>query len=755
MKNAKTAVIACLSAFCTILAAAQDKPHGLLTDLLEHTDKTWGGGIEISGAPQNGQNVQYAEIASAHPSFSWIVPRDGTPAMQTAYRIILSDNREDAENGKGNIWDSETVNSKESVSVIYAGEALKPNTEYFWRVKTITDAGGESGWSDIKAFRTADRLEEYKTAHYPIVKTRESPAEIKKIGAETFFIDFGKASFGQLVITLDSEKDGAHAAVHLGEKAKDGRLDRKPGGSIRYQRHELELKKGRHTYRIEIPKDKRNTGANAVLMPDYIGEVLPFRYCEIENYAGNLAAEDIARESAHYPFDNSAAQFKCSNETLNQVWDMCKYSIKATSFAGIYVDGDRERIPYEADALINQLCHYGVDREYSMARRSHEYLLERPTWPTEWILQSLIIAWNDYMHTGDSRSLKANYKILKARTLMALREKNGLISTKTGLQTPEFSASIRFNGKIKDIVDWPHKGILGLDKNEGGETDGFVFEDYNSVVNAFHYEALKIMGQTAKTLGLEKDAAFYLREAKSFRRRFNNAFFDKENGRYADGAATRHASLHANMFPLAFGMADRKNVKSVAAFIKSRGMACSVYGAQFLMDALYDAGEAEYALSMLTKTDDRGWYNMIRAGSTITFEAWDGKYKPNQDWNHAWGAVPANIIPRKLMGVEPLEPGFSLVRIRPQTASLEWAKAVLPTIRGQIRMKIENKKGIYSMRVSIPPNMEADVYLPLPEGGGRLSVNGNHAKTLPSDGGPFAYAGRLPPGEHRLEMTAK
>lgn len=112
MKNAKTAVIACLSAFCTILAAAQDKPHSLLTDLLEHTDKTWGGGIEISGAAQGVTNVQYAEIASAHPSFSWIVPGDGTPAMQTAYRIILSDNREDAENGKGNIWDSGTVNSE-------------------------------------------------------------------------------------------------------------------------------------------------------------------------------------------------------------------------------------------------------------------------------------------------------------------------------------------------------------------------------------------------------------------------------------------------------------------------------------------------------------------------------------------------------------------------------------------------------------------------------------------------------------------
>ena len=49
------------------------------------------------------------------------------------------------------------------------------------------------------------------------------------------------------------------------------------------------------------------------------------------------------------------------------------------------VDGDRERIPYEADAYLNQLAHYGVDREFALARYSHEYLLANPTWPTEWL----------------------------------------------------------------------------------------------------------------------------------------------------------------------------------------------------------------------------------------------------------------------------------------------------------------------------------------------------------------------------------
>lgn len=161
-----------------------------------------------------------------------------------------------------------------------------------------------------------------------------------------------------------------------------------------------------------------------------------------------------------------------------------------------------------------------------MARRSHEYLLEYPTWPTEWILQAVLIAWNDYMYTGDSRSLKANYAILKARTLMRLRENNGLISTTTGLLTPEFLSSIRFKGQVRDIVDWPHTGILGLNKLEGGETDGFVFTDYNAVTNAYHYEALKLMGGIAGALNLQEDMSFYNKEAALFLSRFNKTFFN-------------------------------------------------------------------------------------------------------------------------------------------------------------------------------------------------------------------------------------
>ncbi|MDR2146954.1 MAG: family 78 glycoside hydrolase catalytic domain [Tannerella sp.] len=711
------------------------KPYGLMTDLLEHTDKTWKNGfitnIPVWQTDSTREQLQYAEIRSQYPSFSWIVQGEGLDIQQTAYHIIVSDSYGKADSLNGNVWDSGEIPDNQSTAVNYTGKPLEADQLYFWRVKSMTNLSPKGEWSDTKAFRTAKILKEYAAAYYPPEKTSETPVALQHKGENLTYVDFGKAAFGQLLITLSSEKKHDTVTIHLGETVRDGRIDRNPTGTIRYKKYTIPLLQGVHTYRIINEPDKRNTGPAAVLMPDYIGEVLPFRYCEIEGYDKPFTKSDIIRESVSYPFDYQASEFSCSNDTLNQIWELCKYSIRATSFAGIYVDGDRERIPYEADALINQLCHYSVDREYSMARRTSEYLLAHPTWPSEWILQAVMIARYDYLYTGDSRSLRANYDILKARTLLALREKNGLISTRTGLQTDDFKQSIHYKGDIRDIVDWPQAGGFGAK----GESDGFVFTDYNAVVNAYHYESLKLMAQIAKDLNINNEAVYFQNETEHFYKLYNKMFFNRRLGCYTDGVGETHASLHGNMFALAFGLVPDNHRESVLKFIHSRGMACSVYGSQFLLDALYEANDAEYALKMLTKTDDRGWYNMIREGSTITLEAWDNKYKPNQDWNHAWGAAPANIIPRKLVGVEPLTPGFGVVRIRPQIAGLEWVKAKIPTVKGEIHVDIQNKAGVFSMRISIPANMEAEVYLPQEKG--------------------FVYQGRVGSGRHEFAVRAE
>ncbi len=711
-------LIGCFLFFSAFLWAAE-APTGLMTDLLEHTDRVYHDGYptnlalsEMSGAIES---LQYPAILSRRPAFSWIVNDSGNNILQTAYEIEVAGSRTAFEkNGSADLWRSGKVVDARSSSVLYRGKPLKESTVYFWRVRTWNN-GEISPWSQIKSFKTGSELADYGISRYPTVKKTELPVTVKKIAPELTFFDFGKAAFGQIRVRLTALREGEMAIVRLGERVKEGRVDRKPAGSTRFAEYKIDLLPGTENYFIKTRIDKRNSSGAAFLMPGYIGEVMPFRYAEIEvSNSDSVKDLQIEREAAYYPFNENASLFHCDNEILNQVWDLCRYSIKATGFMGVFIDGDRERIPYEGDAVLNQLSCYCVDREYSIARFTQDYLITHPTWPTEWILQSVQMAWYDYLYTGDSRNIARLYNELKAKSLLSLAEENGLISTRKGKVSENVLTSIHFGPgpKLRDIVDWPHKGLAGNDNAESGETDGFVFCDYNVVVNSYHYFALRSLLKFAEVLGKKEDVEFYKKRMDLLRVSFQEIFLDRKRGIYRDGETTEHASLHGNMFPLAFGLVPKEYIGSVAKFVKSRGMKCSVYGAQFLLDAVYEGGDGVYGLERMTAKDLRGWYNMIRVGSTISLEAWDDRYKPNQDWNHAWGAAPANVIPRKLVGVEPILPAFEKVRIRPQTAGLKQVRSVIPTIRGPIALNFDRKKNESRIELTIPANVVAELRLP-------------------------------------------
>jgi hypothetical protein len=731
-------------------------PSQLTTDLLEHTDKVW-----INGYPSNAllaqidkltDLYQVPEIGSKQPVLGWVVNDTRTNVLQTAYQVLVASNLKLLTKDSADVWNSGQVMSDNSVSVKYAGKELAPEHIYFWKVRTWNN-GAESPFSAIKVFKTSKVLTEHNTSRYPLQKDDELPVDLKQIVSGSWFADFGKAAFGRIRITLFSDKADT-LKINLGEALKDGRLDKNPGGTIRYRSMVLPVNPGLHTYIVTVAPDKRNTGPAAIKMPEYIGEVMPFRYCEIEGSDSDIQKANIVRETVHYPFNETAATFASSNKVLNDVWELCKYTIKATSFTGVYVDGDRERIPYEADALINQLCHYNVDREFSMARYSQEYLINHATWPTEWIMQSVLMAWNDYLYTGNMQSINWFCNDLKSKALIDLGNNNGLISTKMGKQTPELMKAVHYSGKeLKDIVDWPQTGILGLGKNEPGETDGFVFTNFNTVVNAYHYRALILMAQIAEATGKISDANFFREKADKAKQSINQLMFDKKRGVYTDGIGTDHASLHANMFPLAFGIVPEEYRKSVMDFIRSRGMACSVYGSQFLLDAVYNANDAEYGLSLLSSIAERSWAHMIYdVGSTISLEAWDNKYKPNQDWNHAWGAAPANLIPRKLMGIEPLEPGFRKVQIKPQPGTLENAEITLPTIRGGLKVSYKNKTDeLFDLKVVIPANVTAIIYIPWKSTKLALFLGKKPLKAKRT--GDFLLLENIGSGEHHITCT--
>ncbi len=648
------------------------------------------------------------KILDLKPEFSWIVPQKAN--LQTAYQILVASTKKNLENNIGDIWNSQKVLSSVSSEVEYGRSNLGVNTKFYWKVRVWDDRDKPSGYSEIQTFTTGDPSA-YSTTGNCFLSTIIKPEKIIRRSDSHYFIDFGKDVFGTLVLEFNpSESDTI--IVHLGEKLSGtNQIDRNPSGSIRYQRVLLPVGPGKKTYILNLPPDARNTGASAIHLPDSLGVVTPFRYCEVENFHYDLLPGNISQKALWYYFDDGMSSFSCSDTILNKVWDICKYSMKATSFTGKYIDGDRERIPYEADAYINQLGHYCTDREYSMGRITSEYFIKHPTWPTEWILQTILLFYNDYMYTGNIESVKEYYEELKSKTLLSLAREDGLISSEN--VTDKIMTELGFSNpkeRIKDIVDWPpaQKDTGWKLATPEGERDGYELVGVNTVVNAFHYRSLVLMSKLAGYLDKSSDSLFFSNRANKVKNSFNEILLNKTRGIYIDGESSSHSSLHANMMALVFDLVPGQYKETVIDFIKSRGMACSVYGAQYLLEGLYNAGSSDYAYSLLTATHDRGWWNMIRTGSTITLEAWDMKYKPNSDWNHAWGAAPANIIPRNMWGIVPVAPGFSKAVIKPQLSNLSFSKIEVPTIRGTIKAEFKNSNNFKEYSIIIPANMACD-----------------------------------------------
>ncbi|MBI9017002.1 MAG: alpha-L-rhamnosidase [Phycisphaerae bacterium] len=668
-------------------------------------------------------NPQETTIQDSSPEFGWIVNSDVSGDMQQAYQVMLASSCSLLDQNKPDKWDSKKVASADSVNISYAGSALAVNRSYFWKVRIWNNANEPSDWSSIQEIKTGPSLNGYHTARYKQVSSEISPITIKKIQVDHYLIDFGKDAFGYLrwdipQRLLSENLSGTTVEFHFGEKLKNGFVDRKPGGTIRYYQAKQSLD-GSASYEIHPP------GVTlGIAIPADFGRIAPFRYVELVNCPYPVTLGDFKQLSVHYPFDDNAASFVSDNIILNQIWQLCHYSIKPTSFCGVYVDGDRERKPYEADAYINQLCHYCVDREFTLARYSHEYLLEHPTWPTEWKQHSIMIAWADYLYTGNSESLAEHYDKLKNTKLLSqyARTSDGLLNT----------------AKLRDIVDWPVT-----------ERDKYDFKPVNTVINAFYYHTLTLMEKIAIVLGKTEDARIFSQQARQVYQSYQSVFYDQSTGLYIDGQDSSHSSLHANMLPLAFGLVPEKNKAAVVDFVKSKKMACSVYAAQYLLEGLYLAGEEQAALDLIVSQDSRSWSNMIREGSTITMEAWGIAYKPNQDWNHAWGAAPANIIPRFIAGIRPVQAGFAKALIHPQPAALNHFQIKTPTIRGEITVTMDRKTDICTFKMNIPANMTARFVLPKNcESYTSITLDGKPV-TLQKQG-KMRFIDPLPSGDHTL-----
>ncbi|XNL82411.1 glycoside hydrolase family 78 protein [Actinomadura madurae] len=518
------------------------------------------------------------------------------------------------------------------------------------------------------------------------------PASVRRVSPGTWLVDLGREIAGGLRLSVRG-RAGQTVEVRLGEELN-------ADGTVRYA-----LRAGVTYQETWTLRDGRQT----VEHWGYRG----FRYAQLICDDDLDLSRAVTGRAWRAAWRDSDASFSSSDPDLDRVYEMCRYSIEATR-GDLYTDTPtRERGPYEGDALINQASEYGVQRSFALARASDVYLARNHTWPTEYRLMNVMSAWQDYLHTGDPEQLAADYDILAAKHLTAYLGDDGLVHKDPGSSSTDFA----------DLVDWPVSN-----------RDGYVFTEVNTVVNACQYAAFTAMADIADVLGKTADARTWRGRAGKLAAAMRERLLDASNGRFLDGAGTTHSAQHATAYPVALGVAGPGTVpdpvvRALGRTLADGGMKVSVYGAQFLLDALFATGRAEAAIGLMTAGGTSSWLHMMDdLGATIAAEAWDPSLKPNMTFSHAWGSAPANVVPRHVLGVRITAPGAAEIEVRPRPGGLTRISGRVPTIRGPVSVALDRDHR-HRLEVDVPPNTSARIVVELGDDDPRaFHVTGPHAR---------------------------
>ena len=255
------------------------------------------------------RNPSLGSIITPVPNFSWIVNGSGKDTQQR-YQVLVATSQKKLKAGVGDIWNSGKISSSQSVGIKFSGTPLKSNELYFWQVTTWNGSSTVGSKSEIQGFRTGLFENGGTTSVMPLTKNVIQPALIiNRNNRGNYFADFGKAAFGTLRVQIESQNNDS-VVVYLGEKLfAPGSIHRNPGGTIRYRCIVIPVGKGTQWYTLTIPNIPRNSKYPAIVMPPEVGEVTPFRYCEIEPRTSSTTCKSVEQVAVNYYWDDTESSF--------------------------------------------------------------------------------------------------------------------------------------------------------------------------------------------------------------------------------------------------------------------------------------------------------------------------------------------------------------------------------------------------------------------------------------------------------------
>ena len=232
------------------------------------------------------------------------------------------------------------------------------------------------------------------------------------------------------------------------------------------------------------------------------------------------------------------------------------------------------------------------------------------------------------------------------------------------------------------------------------------------------------LAKIARLLGKDEDAAQYETLSAKVADAYCSILTDG-SGKAKDEFQTAYVlPLYLNMFP--------ENVKAKAAENLVKLVEKSDYkigtgfpGTPYILFALADSGHADTAFKMLLNTQCPSWLYEVRVGATTVWERWDGLDENGEcpigddgtdqmiSYNHyASGAVGAFLY-RRVLGVEPVLPGYKLFKFAPLVGGgLTEADGTVGTPYGEIKAAWHIENGEMTTEITVPMGTACTVTLP-------------------------------------------
>lgn len=435
-------------------------------------------------------------------------------------------------------------------------------------------------------------------------------------------------------------------------------------------------------------------------------------------------------------------------------------SMQPVRVYGVYVE--TERYPFEyrggfrcSDEMLNRICRTSIFTVQQNAQEHYEDCVMREK--MQWLADARVMSLVSYWNFGDYRlSRKA------IRQFFCIQQENGLIPA-AGPQamdspTVDFAEHFvmmlheywMFTGDLELIREYADQlrrimdffagledadGLINMDRADGAG----LFLDWARIdkrervmiVNCMYYDALRCVADLLEALE-EKDAPGYRKKAETVRKQILECFWDEKYQLFCDCAGkfgrsesfSEQSNLCAVFSHVLSGEKAGEIIRRISDERYSDPME-KIRGAFYLslaLPGLFENGAGEKALSRIRSF----WGEMLRRGATAWWETFDPDtpqscipdlFSANSATSyisyipcshcHGWGAGPAYLLPRYVLGIEVLEPGFKKIRIRPFTGDLLWAEGKVCTPHGVISVAWKKQKdGEIRLDVGLPDGVE-------------------------------------------------